>query len=196
MGRVLYHLAGAAFLAWVVLVAAKWFFVGGLAAFGLYAWDSRPGGEERMRHAEQMRRERPIPPEGRVRDAVQRSSTITLRLIERRWLVGTVAADNPTEAAVDLSAVFCRVLFAPDVGRRHEMANRGPWRVRVEPGATYRGEVSFYESDVSASGSPTALAEYRCRLDVRVVPAPDASPGSPSNPIRMTPTGYRSAGGR
>ena len=96
MGRVLFHLGGIAFLAWIVLVAAKWAFVAGLAAFGLHAWDTRPGGEERARRAEEARRERPIPPEERVRDAVQGASTVTLRLVERRWLRATVQAHNPT----------------------------------------------------------------------------------------------------
>jgi hypothetical protein len=190
MGRVLFHLGGIAFLAWVVLVAAKWAFVAGLTAFGLHAWDTRPGGEERARQAEQARRERPIPPEERVRGAVQGASAVTLRLVERRWLRATVQARNPTDAAVELNGVRCRVLFSPDGGQRPDTSNRGPWRIRLEPGGTYQGEIRMYEPDAPPV-APLGLAEYRCMLDVRVLPTPTAPPGAPSNPIRATPGGYR-----
>lgn len=192
IGRILYHTAGLAFLAWVVIVPLKWAFVAGLAMFGLFAWETRPGGDERARQVEKARQERPIQPEERVEQAVQQASTVTLRLTERRWLEGMVQASNPTETTVELEAVSCRVLFAPDVGPRHQIRNRGPWRVRVEPGASFRGEVSFRESDVSVSGRPDMLVEYQCRLGVRVVPPPSDPAGTPSNPIRTTPTGYRS----
>ena len=105
MGRALYHVAGVGFLLWVVLVAAKWAFLAGLAAFGLHAWDTRPGGEERERRAEQAREERPVAPEERVVEAVNRASTVTPRLVERRWLRATVEARNPTGTAVDLEGV-------------------------------------------------------------------------------------------
>lgn len=197
IGRALYHAAGLAFLAWVVLVPLKWAFLAGLAVFGLYAWDTRPGGEERALRAGQARQERPVAPEEQVRTTVQQASTVTLRLVERRWLRGTVEARNPTGSTIELEAVRCRVLFSPDGGQRPEMSNRGPWRVRVEPGASFRGEVSFYESDVSMGTiAPVALADYRCSLDVRVLPAPTAPLGAPSNPIKMTPTGYRWGDGR
>jgi hypothetical protein len=189
MGRILYHAAGLAFLTWVVLVPIKWAFLAGLAIFGLHVWGSRPGGEERVRPAEEVRQVRPIPWEEQVQGEVNHASTVTLRLIAPRWLKGTVQASNPTNSVVELEAVSCEVLFTPDVGPRHLISNRAPWRVRVEPGASYRGDVSFDSFDLS--GSPTALAEYRCKLGVRVVPAPTAPSGAPSNPIPMTPTGYR-----
>jgi hypothetical protein len=189
IGRILYHAAGLAFLTWVVLVPLKWAFLAGLAIFGLHAWGSRPGGEERARTVEEAQQERPIPREEQVQGEVNRASTVTLRLVGQRWLNGTVQATNPTNSVVELEAVSCAVLFRPDVGPRHEVSNRAPWRIRVEPGASFRGDVSF--DSLNLSGSPTALAEYRCKLGVRVVPAPTAPTGAPSNPIRMTPTGYR-----
>jgi hypothetical protein len=194
MGRILYHAAGLAFLTWVVLVPLKWAFLAGLAIFGLHAWGSRPGGEERARQVEETRKERPIPLEEQVRGEVNHASTVTLRLIAPRWVNGTVQARNPTNSVVELEAVSCEVLFTPDVGPRHLIWSRGPWRVRVEPGASYRGDVSF--DSLNLSGSPTALAEYRCKLGVRVIPAPSAGMGAPSNPIRMTPTGYRMGAAR
>lgn len=196
MGRVFSQAAGVVFLLWVVFVAAKFVFIGGLAAFGLFAWNTRPGVGERELRAEQARQERPTPPEERAREAVQGTSTVTLRLIERRWLRATVEARNPTAAAVDLEGVRCRVLFSPDGGQPRDISNRGSWRIRVEPGASHRGDVAFHETDVSAVVAPVALAEYRCRLRVRVVPPPTVLPGAPSNPVRMTPSGYRGWGGR
>ena len=191
MGRVLFHLGGVAFLLWVVFVAAKWAFLAGLAAFGFYAWDTRPGGEERERRAEQARRERPVAPEEYIVDVVNRSTAVTLRLVERRWLRATVEARNLTGTAVDLEGVRCRVLFSPDGGQPRDITNRGSWSVRLEPGAAYRGEVSFHGSDVSAVVAPVALAEYRCGLRVRAVPKSTAPPGAPSSPIRISPGGYR-----
>ena len=191
MGRVLFHLGGLALLVWVVLVAAKWAFLTGLAVFGFHAWSTRPGGEERSRQVEQARQERPIPPDQRVRDAVGGASTVTLRLVERRWLRATVEARNPTHAPVELEGVRCRVLFDPDGGQRPDVRSRGPWRIRLEPGGSYRGEVRFHDPD-PPSTAPNGLAEYRCTLEVRVVPPPTAPLGSPSNPLRLTPSGYRS----
>lgn len=195
MGRALFHLGGLALLVWVVLVAAKWAFLTGLAAFGLHAWGTRPGGEERARQVAEVRRERPVAPDERVRNAVQGASTVTMRLVERRWLRATVEARNPTHAAVELAGVRCRVLFDPDSGQRPDVHSRGPWRIRLEPGGTYRGEVRFHDPDAPPT-APIALAEYRCTLDVRVVPAPAAPPGAPSNPVRLTPSGDRADAGR
>ena len=194
MGRLIFHIGGLAFLAWTVLVAAKWAFLTGLAVFGYHAWGTRPGGEERSRRVEQARQERPVAPDERVRDAVRDASRVTLRLVERRWLRATVEARNPTEAVVELGSLRCRVLYSPDGKQRPDILNRGPWRVRIEPGASYRGEVSFYESDVSGTVAPVALADYRCSVDVQVLPTPTAPLGTPSHPIKMTPGGYRSAG--
>lgn len=191
MGRLLYHLAGIAFLLWIALVAAKFAFVGGIAAFGVYAWESRPGGEERTLRAEEARRERPVAPDEVAREAVQRASAVTLHLTGRRWLRATVEARNPTASVVELRGVRCRVLFSPDGGQRPDVASRGPWRIRLEAGQAYRGEVGMQESD-AGSVAPVGLAESRCRLDVRVVPPPTAPLGAPSNPIRITPNGYRS----
>lgn len=193
MGRALFHAAGVAFLLWVVFFAAKWAFVGGLAAFGFYAWDTRPGAEERERRAEQAWRERPVSPEERAAEAVNAASTVALRLIERRWLRATVEAHNPTGSAVDLEGVRCRVLFDPDGGQRSDISNRGSWRIRLEPGAAHRGEAAFSEGVVLARKgiAPVALAEYRCGLRVRLVPRPTAPSGAPSNPVRMAPGGYR-----
>lgn len=190
IGRLLFHIGGVAFIAWIVLVAAKWAFVAGLAAFGLHAWSTRPGGDERARQAGEVRRERPIPPEERVRDAVQRASAVELRLVERRWLRATVEARNPTHAAVELAGVRCRVLFSPDGGQRPDVHSRGPWHIRLEPGGSYRGEVRFHDPDAPPT-APYGLAEYRCALDVRGVPPPAPPLGSPSNPIRTAPGGYR-----
>ena len=119
------------------------------------------------------------------------ASTVTLHLTERRWLRATVEARNPTASVVELRGVRCRVLFSPDGGQRPHVDGRGPWRVRLEPGEAYRGEVGIQEPD-AASVAPLGLAEYRCSLDVRVIPPPTAPLGAPSNPIRMTPSGYRS----
>ena len=190
IGRILYHAAGLALLAWIVLVPLKWAFLAGLAMFGLYAWDTRPGREERARQVEQARQERPVAAEQRVRDAVQGASTVTLRLVERRWLRAAVQARNPTDGVVELQGVRCRVLFSPDAGQRPDTSNRGPWRIRLEPGGTYRGEVRMYEPDAPPV-APLGLAEYRCMLDVRVVTPPTTPPGSPSNPTKLSPTGYR-----
>ncbi len=191
MSRALHRVAGVAFVVWIVFFAAKWAFFAGLAGFGAYAWDTRPGAEERTRQAEQARRERPVTPEERVSDVVNRASTVMLRLVERRWLRATVEARNPTGAAVDLEGVGCRVLLTPDGGQPRDISNRGSWRIRLEPDASHRGEVAFHGSDVSAVVAPVALAEYRCGLRVRFVPPPSAPPGAPSNPIRMTPSAYR-----
>lgn len=191
MARHLFHLGGIAFLAWVVLAAAKWAFVGGVAGFALHAWSTRPGGEERARQAEQVRRERPFPPDERVRDAVQGASTVELRLVERRWLRAAVEARNPTASVVEVRGVMCRVLFTPDGGQQPDVEHRGPWRIRLEPGEGYRGEVRMRDPD-AASAAPLGLAEHRCRLDLRAMPPPAAPPGAPSNPIRMSPNGYRS----
>jgi hypothetical protein len=121
MGRVLFHLGGIAFLLWVVLVVGKWTFLAGLAGFGLHAWNTRPGVEERERRAEQARQERPVTPEEYTGDMVNRASTVTLRLIERRWLRATVEGHNPTGSAVDLEGVRCRVVFTPDGGQRPDI---------------------------------------------------------------------------
>jgi hypothetical protein len=136
--RILYHTAGLAFIAWVVIVPLKWAFVAGLAMFGLYAWDTRPGAEDRARRAAETRQLEPISQDEQAREEVSRASAVTLRLIERRWLEGTVQASNPTGSVVELEGVHCRVLFRPDVGPRHEVSNRAPWRIRVEPGGSFR----------------------------------------------------------
>lgn len=193
MGRALCHVAGAAFVAGVVSFFAKWAFVAGLAGFGAHVWETRPGVEERERRAEQALRERLVTSEEGVVEAVNRASAVTLHLVERRSLLATVEARNPTATSVDLEAVRCRVLFSPDGGQPRDVSNRAPWRVRLEPGAAHRGEVSFSQSDVLAAKgiAPVTLAEYRCGLRVRLVPQPTAPPGSPSNPIKMSPGGYR-----
>jgi ribosomal protein S18 acetylase RimI-like enzyme len=177
IGRVLYHAAGLAFLAWVVLVPLKWAVLAGLAAFALYAWDTRPGGEDRARRAERARREAPVTADDRVRAGVARASTVTPRLVAGAWLGATVRASNPTNSAVELEAVSCRVLLAPDAGPRHEVWSRGPWRIRLGPGESHLGEVSFGRLGLAGSPPPVALAEHRCRLHVRVVPAPGGAAG-------------------
>lgn len=43
MGRALYHVTGAAFVAGVVFFVTKWVFLAGVAGFGAYVWETRPG---------------------------------------------------------------------------------------------------------------------------------------------------------
>ena len=90
---------------------------------------------------------------------MNRASTVTPRSVERRWLRAAVEVRNPTATAIDLEGVRCRVLLNPDGGQPHDASTRGSWRIRLEPGASYHGEVAFYKSGVSAVPAPVALAE-------------------------------------
>ena len=66
----------------------------------------------------------------------------------------------------------CRVLFSPTAGSGPTPRTEALGASALEPGGTYRGEVRMYEPDAPPV-APLGLAEYRCRLDVRVVAAAD-----------------------
>ncbi len=170
-----------------------------LAGFAVYAYDTRPHADERsaQRAAERARAERgrPRSAEELVRDAVAGASGASLRLVGNRWPEAEVRVHNPTASAVVVEGVSCRALWFPGQRSVVEIGNRGPWKMRVEPGQTWEGKVGFYEGDLPTDrppggGLPGRPMEQRCRFRLSV-PTPAAPPGSPGDPTPISATGYR-----